>query len=87
MSEVWDLHKGKIVVGFVGGILAILVTILNLWGTARGSMENAVDSRIKTHSLQSEPRMQLLESKVEDIREEQKEQRVVLDEILKEVKK
>jgi len=87
MSEVWDIHKGKIIVGFIGGIFAILLTVVNLWTNASNSMNTAVDSKIQTHKLASEPRIQLLESKVEDIREEQKEQRVILDNILREVKK
>jgi len=87
MSEVWDIHKGKIIVGFVASVFAILLTVVNLWTNASNSMSSAVDAKIQTHKLASEPRIQLLESKVEDIREEQKEQRVILDNILREVKK
>ena len=83
----WSTNKAKLIIGVVGGLLAVIISTMTIYNGIAGNIRRAREDAIKLHELASEPRMQVLESKVEDMRVEQKEQRVILDQILREVKK
>lgn len=79
--------KAKIIIGIIGGILAVIISAMTITNSISTNIKIKREEAIRLHELSSEPRMQVLESKVEDMRVEQKEQRVILNEILREVKK
>jgi hypothetical protein len=92
MGDVWDIHKSKIIVGIVAGILTCIIGVLSLHNSIVSDISSDVDTKIETHRLKSEPRLQVLEQKVDGIAKqqdemtaEQKEQRQILNEILTKV--
>jgi hypothetical protein len=83
----WSTNKAKLTIGIVGGFLALIISSMTIYSGIAGNIRRANEDAIRIHELASEPRMQVLESQVKDMRVEQKEQRVILNEILREVKK